>query len=146
MKPKQHYPEPTVGALIFNDQDQLLIVKTHKWQGNYTIPGGHVELGERLLEALEREIKEETGLTLTGAEYLCFQEFVYEDSFWEQRHFIFFDFLCRVEPGEVKLNAEAEGYVWVDLDRVEDYPIDAYLRHALTFIRDDPDRLDRVSG
>ena len=146
MKPKQHYPEPTVGALIFNDQDQLLIVKTHKWQGNYTIPGGHVELGERLLEALEREIKEETGLTLTGAEYLCFQEFVYEDSFWEQRHFIFFDFLCRVEPGEVKLNAEAEGYVWVDLDRVEDYPIDAYLRHALTFIRDDPDRLNRVSG
>ncbi|MFN2281275.1 MAG: NUDIX domain-containing protein, partial [Anaerolineales bacterium] len=48
----QIYPEPTVGALIFNDQDQLLIVQTHKWHGNYTIPGGHIELGEHLLPRL----------------------------------------------------------------------------------------------
>jgi nucleoside triphosphatase len=142
MKDKQQYPEPTVGALIFNDQDQLLIVKTHKWHGNYTIPGGHVELGEHLLDAMKREIKEETGLTLSRADFLCFQEFVYDDSFWEQRHFIFFDFLCRVEPGEVKLNNEAEDYIWVDLDQVEEYPIDDYLRHALDFIRENPDRLE----
>ncbi|MCK5793617.1 MAG: NUDIX domain-containing protein, partial [Anaerolineales bacterium] len=45
---EQQYPEPTVGALIFNQDNQLLIVKTHKWHGNYTIPGGHVEMGERL--------------------------------------------------------------------------------------------------
>jgi len=143
MKKVQHYPEPTVGALIFNEKDQLLIVKTHKWHGNYTIPGGHVELGENLVKALEREIKEETGLILSKADFLCFQEFVYDECFWERRHFIFFDFICRVAPGEVQLNDEAEGYLWVGLDQVEEYPIDDYLRHSLDLIRKNPDILLR---
>ncbi len=138
MTANQRYPEPTVGALILNDRDQLLIVKTHKWRGNYTIPGGHVELGEHLLEALEREIREETGLVLQEAEFICYQEFVFDECFWEERHFIFFDYLCRVKPGEVRLNDEAEDYLWVDLDRVEDFPIDDYLRHSLDIIRESP--------
>jgi nucleoside triphosphatase len=144
MKKEQQYPEPTVGALIFNDHDQLLIVKTHKWHGNYTIPGGHVELGEQLFEALGREIKEETGLNLNRADFLCYQEFVFDECFWEQKHFIFFDFVCRVEPGEVRLNDEAEGYIWVDLDNVEDYPIDDYLRHSLDMIRKNPGYLQKA--
>lgn len=139
----QIFPEPTVGALIFNDRDQLLIVQTHKWHGNYTIPGGHVELGERLVEALEREIREETGLNLRTAEFVCYQEFVYDECFWEDRHFIFFDFLCRVEPGQVRLNDEAEAYAWVTLDEVENYPIDDYLRHSLEIVRANPQFLNQ---
>lgn len=146
MKKEQQYPEPTVGALIFNENDQLLIVKTHKWHGNYTIPGGHVELGEKLLEALEREIREETGLTLTRADFLCYQEFVYDECFWEEKHFVFFDFVCRVLPGEVHLNDEAEDYVWVDLDEIENYPIDDYLRHSLDMIRKNPDYLKGIQS
>jgi nucleoside triphosphatase len=144
MKKLQQYPEPTVGALIFNEDDQLLIVKTHKWHGNFTIPGGHVELGEHLQDALSREIQEETGLILSRADFLCYQEFVYDDCFWEERHFIFFDFICRVMPGQVELNDEAEDYVWVDLDKIENYPIDDYLRYSLDMIREDPNRLKMV--
>jgi nucleoside triphosphatase len=141
MTAEQQFPEPTVGALIFNDQDQLLIVKTHKWHGNYTIPGGHVELGEHLIEALEREIREETGLLLRDAKFVCYQEFVYDECFWQDKHFVFFDFLCRVNSGQVQLNDEAEAFVWVDLDQVENYPIDNYLRHSLEIIRENPDLL-----
>ena len=39
MKAGPQYPEPTVGALIFNPEGKLLLVKTHKWHGKYTIPG-----------------------------------------------------------------------------------------------------------
>lgn len=142
MGAEQRYPEPTVGALIFNDKDQLLIVKTHKWKGNYTIPGGHVEMGERLEEAIEREIWEETGLNLIRAKYLCHQQFIYDDSFWQKRHFIFFDFVCRVENGDVRLNDEAEEYVWVDLDSIDDYPVDKYLKFALSKIKSTPGILE----
>jgi len=138
MKSQRQYPEPTVGALIFNDENQLLIVKTHKWKGKYTIPGGHVELGERLEEALKREILEETGLIMTRADYLCHQQFIYDDSFWEKRHFIFFDFACRVENGEVRLNEEAQEFAWVDLDEVDNYPVDKYLKYALGRVQANP--------
>jgi len=140
MGTKQRYPEPTVGALIINMDGKLLLVKTHKWKGKYTIPGGHVELGERLLEALSREIFEETGLEMIEAEFLCFQEFVYDERFWEQRHFIFFDFICSVKSGDILLNEEAEEYVWVDVKEAYSYPIDPYLRYALDIYQQ---RLDK---
>jgi len=136
MDKQRQYPEPTVGALIFNEDDKLLLVKTHKWKGKYTIPGGHVEMGEKLTEALEREIREETGLQLIQAEFLCFQEFIFDDNFWEKKHFIFFDFVCRVKGDLVNLNDEAQEYVWVDLDEAYSYPIDDYVRHSLDVIKE----------
>ena len=131
MKSKQQYPEPTVGALIFDPEGKLLLVKTHKWKGKYTIPGGHVELGERLVDALRREIFEETGLELIESKFICFQEFIYDASFYEKRHFVFFDFACQVKTSEVRLNNEAQEFVWVDVKDVYTYPIDSYLRYAL---------------
>ncbi len=60
----QAYPEPTVGILIFNPNGELLLMKSHKWPGRYVVPGGHVELGERVEQAVIREALEETGLAV----------------------------------------------------------------------------------
>ena len=60
----QQYPEPTVGALIINEHEKIFLFKTHKWGNNYAIPGGHIELGETMQEALIREVKEETNLDI----------------------------------------------------------------------------------
>ncbi len=52
----------------------------------YVIPGGHVELCEKIEDALKREIKEETGLDIYDIKFICFQEFVYGKEFWKKKN------------------------------------------------------------
>ncbi|MGD0610784.1 MAG: NUDIX domain-containing protein [Anaerolineales bacterium] len=119
-------PEPTVGALILNPAGEMLLVRSHKWKGKYTIPGGHVELGEKVSQAVVRESKEETGLDVKDVEFLCWQEFIYDEAFWKPRHFLFLDFACRCEGGQVTLNDEAEEFFWVRPEKALELPIDQY--------------------
>jgi nucleoside triphosphatase len=107
------YPEPTVGALIVNKEGRILLTKSHKWFDKYTLPGGHIEVGETMKEAAAREVKEEVGLDVEVAEMLLMQEAIFAGEFWKRRHFIFFDFLCKSKDQEVKLDGrELQEYVW----------------------------------
>ncbi|MBN2251868.1 MAG: NUDIX domain-containing protein [Candidatus Altiarchaeota archaeon] len=127
----QRFPEPTVGALIFDPEGRLFLMRSHKWHGKYVIPGGHVELGETLEEALSREIKEETDLDIHDVEFLCVQEFIYDPAFFKRRHFIFFDYVCRTNSTDVTLNSEGQDYVWVTLDEALKLPVDSYTVNAI---------------
>jgi nucleoside triphosphatase len=128
---EQRYPEPTVGALIFNPEGKILLIKSYKWRGKYVIPGGHIELGERMEDALKREIKEETGLDIHDIEFICFQEFIFDPIFYKKKHFIFFDFACKTNSTNVKLNQEAEEYVWVTLEEALTLDVEPYTRHTI---------------
>ena len=127
----QLFPEPTVGVFIFNHEGQLLLLQSHKWPGRYVVPGGHVELGERIEEAVVRESKEETDLDVRDLRFLCWQEFIYDPSFWKPRHFIFFDYACQADSSEVHLNDEAETYIWIDPQKALDLLIDTYTRVSI---------------
>ena len=127
----QTFPEPTVGVFIFNQTGELLLLKSHKWPGKYVVPGGHVELGERIEDTVLREVKEETGLDVYDLEFILFQEFIYDPSFWKPRHFIFFDYACKTRSSEVQLNDEAEEHVWAPLETAIQLPLDAYTRRAI---------------
>jgi len=131
---EQTFPEPTVGVFIFNQTNELLLLKSHKWPGKYVVPGGHVELGERLEEAVIRETKEETGLDIYDIEFINFQQFIYDPAFWKPRHFIFFDYACRTESIEVQLNSEAEEHVWVMLEAAVQLPLDIYTRTSIEIL------------
>jgi len=124
--PEQQYPEPTVGALIFNREGKVFLMRSHKWRGKWVLPGGHIELGERMEDALRREVKEETNLDIRDIEFICFQEFIYDDRFWKPRHFIFFDYACRTDSTDVQLNDEAQEYVWVTLEEALKMPVEHY--------------------
>jgi nucleoside triphosphatase len=124
----QIFPEPTVGVFIFNEEGKLLLLRSHKWPGGYTVPGGHVELGERLVEAAQREAREETGLDVYDLKLLCMQEFIYDPAFWKQRHFIFFDYACRSDSDDVHLNDEAETFSWVEPEKALELALDKYTR------------------
>jgi nucleoside triphosphatase len=123
----QVYPEPTVGALIVNGEGKILLTKSHKWFDKYTLPGGHIEVGETMEEAVKREVKEEVGLDVEVVEFLTMQEAIYAKEFYKKRHFIFFDFLCRVGDQQVKLDQdELQDFIW-------EYPGAAFNRNLDSF-------------
>ncbi len=127
----QQFPEPTVGVFIFNQQGKLLLLQSHKWPGAYVVPGGHVELGERLEDAVIREAKEETGLDIRDLEFINFQQFIYDPAFWKRRHFIFFDYAAKTNGTHVVLNDEAQGYLWVDPQDALELKLDSYTRTSI---------------
>ena len=127
----QQFPEPTVGIFIFNQKGEVLLLQSHKWPGVYVVPGGHVELGEHLEEAVVREAKEETGLDIYDPEFIIFQQFIYDTGFWKHRHFIFFDFAAKTVDTEVVLNEEAQEYIWSQPEAALLLSLDHYTRVAL---------------
>jgi nucleoside triphosphatase len=112
----QTYPEATVGALVVNGKGEVLIVRSHKWGDKFTVPGGHIELGERAEDAIRREVKEETGLDAEPVELLIVQQAIYPEDFYRRDHYIFMDYVCRtIKPGQpVRLDGvELQHYRWV---------------------------------
>lgn len=127
----QIYPEPTVGALIFNEAGAIFIMKSHKWGNRYALPGGHIELGETMEEAVIREVKEETNLDVYDIEFITFFEVIYDPHFWKQKHFIFFDFVCKTKGKDVILNEEAQSFLWVKPETIFNYPLEDNTRNFL---------------
>lgn len=128
---EQSFPEPTVGALVFNPKGEVFLMKSHKWKDRYVIPGGHIELGETAKEALIREIREETGLKIYDIKYLFMLEFIFDKAFWKKRHFIFLNYTAKTKMSKIKLNSEGQEYIWVLPKKALKLPVEPYTRKAL---------------
>src|SRR5712664_3645276 len=129
---KQVFPEPTVGALIVNNEGKILLAKSHKWFDKYTLPGGHIEVGESMIDAVRREVKEEVGLDVEVVEMLLVQEAIFAPEFYKKKHFIFIDFYCKSKGEQVKLDQkEIQDYVWVYPGAAYNLKLDSFTRKTL---------------
>lgn len=138
------YPEPTVSAVIFNPDGKILLCKSHKWENKYVIPGGHIELGEKMEDTLKREIWEETGLNIYDIKLISLKESIYSDKFHEKKHFIFIDYICKTDSSNVTLNDEAEEYEWTDIDKIEYYDLGGFTKELLMELRNKRDSQKKV--
>ena len=129
----QNYPEATVGALIANSNGEILLVKSYKWGNKYTVPGGHIELGERSEEAVKREIKEEVGIDVEPVKILLVQEAIFPKDYIKHEHYIFMDYLCRTSSSAVRLdNKEIQEYLWTNPDRALQLDLESFTRNLVT--------------
>src|SRR3989344_2682589 len=115
------------------DEKQILLVKTHKWGGRYSMVGGKVRRNERLDEALLREVKEETGLGGQIGRHICtFDQIRHSGYFKEGIQHIFVDNVVSVESKKVRLNDEAEEYIWIPArEALRKLNIEPNARHTL---------------
>ena len=124
--------ELTVLCLIYEGDRILLQNRVKKdWQG-YTFPGGHVEHGESIVDAVVREMKEETGLTVQNPELCGIKQFPIEGG----RYLVF---LFKTGAFTVQLRSSAEGKMeWVERAALPGLKTVADLKELLSvFDRDD---------
>ncbi|MBI5229579.1 NUDIX domain-containing protein [Candidatus Micrarchaeota archaeon] len=134
---ERQYPEPAVGALVLNKRNELLLIKSGKWGGRYVIPGGHVELGETIEQAVKREVLEEVGLRVKVSAFLMLQEAIFPTEFQKKKHFIFLDYVCEALGDEIKIDEkEAQEAVWVSPKAALKLNLNSSTRRAvIEFIR-----------
>ena len=114
---KREYPDsPLVGVgAVIVDQNRVLLIRrgTPPLLGEWSLPGGVLECGETLRDAVVREAHEETGLTVETGEMLGIYERVIRDDARRVRyHYVLIDFLCRAVGGDLKAGSDAADVRW----------------------------------
>jgi ADP-ribose pyrophosphatase YjhB (NUDIX family) len=114
-------PILAVSAAIFRAGKVLVVRRARKPAlGVYTLPGGVVEAGETLLEALRREVREETALEIEPLGLAGYREVIGRDAGARvERHFVILPFACRWVSGEPSLNEELDDARWLDPRELE---------------------------
>lgn len=125
---QREYPEQPlvgVGAIIVRDGQVVLVKRGHApLQGEWSIPGGLLEIGETLRQGAEREALEETGLLVRATELLgVFERMVPDDQKRSRFHYVLIDFLCEVLSGELKAAGDAADARWFAADQLSVLPL-----------------------
>jgi 8-oxo-dGTP diphosphatase len=135
---KREYPQQPlvgVGAVIIENGRALLIRRGQApLLGEWSLPGGVLECGETLRDAVIREAREETGLTVDVGEMLgVYERLIRADDGRIRYHYVLIDFLCRPIAGELKAGSDAAEAGWFRRDELP----------ALKLTRDANDVVDR---
>ena len=118
----QTHPKVGVGAVILDGDCVLLVKRGHApLKGEWSLPGGAVELGETLEEALAREVLEETGLQVAvGPLVEIFERIEKSPDGLVAYHFVIVDYACTPVSGTVQHASDADDARWV---RISELPI-----------------------
>ena len=124
---------PAVKSVILNNDKVLILKKRHYISNPYDLPGGTIKPFENELNALLREIKEETNMTVKPIKNLGPHKIITLPEFQVSANI----YLCKYKGGKIKLSREHQSYKWVPINEIKaDYPewIRESLKHGLEFL------------
>jgi len=124
-------PELCVGAVVFNADGRLLLVQRGRGAavGQWSVPGGRVEPGETLEQAVAREVLEETGLTVRCERFVGWVERISDD-----HHFVIMDFTATptMPSSPAVAGDDAAAVAWVAVEQLPDHQLVDGLLEFLT--------------
>lgn len=123
-----------VGAVIWNEDGDVLLIRRGKPPrlGQWSIPGGHVEWGESLRDALIREVREETGLEVEILGLIDVIDSISRDEKGEiTRHYVLIDFTARPVGGTLAAGTDASDARWVPFAMLDEYTLWSETRRVI---------------
>lgn len=114
---RPRYPEAVAVPLIYNDKQEIFLIKNPKCRQQWTIPGGHIEWGEKIVDALVREVAEETSLRIDQIEFISATDGIKPKNFLKVKHFVFLNFFAHLAGGEPSLSDEMTEYLWISPEK-----------------------------
>jgi len=140
---KREFPERPivgVGGVVVHRKRVLLIRRgSEPLKGEWSIPGGLVELGEELADGVRRELKEETGLDVEPLQVLTVFDRITRDGDRVRYHYVIVDYVCRRRGGRLKPDSDVVDARWVRHEDLPQYHLTekatAVVREAFEFVR-----------
>jgi 8-oxo-dGTP diphosphatase len=118
---KRDYPEhPIIGVgAVIVERGRVLLVRrdTEPLRGEWSVPGGMLELGEKLRDGVRREVQEETGIEVETGDVLDVFDSIFTDTLGRtQYHYVLIDYLCRPLGGEPRAGSDVSDVRWVSAE------------------------------
>jgi 8-oxo-dGTP diphosphatase len=121
-----------VGGVVIHRGRVLLVLRAREpLKGRWSIPGGMVELGEGLEEAVQRELKEETGLSVEPRQMIEAFDRIQRDGRRVRYHFVIVDYLCRVKGGKLRPASDVLDARWARREDLRRYDLPAKARSVI---------------
>jgi 8-oxo-dGTP diphosphatase len=133
---KRDYPEhPIIGVgAVIVEGDRVLLVRraTEPLRGEWSVPGGMLELGEKLRDGIRREVEEETGLEVETGEVLDVFDSIFTDTLGRtQYHYVLIDYLCRPISGEARAGSDVSDVRWVSAEALTAMELRETIEHVV---------------
>jgi 8-oxo-dGTP diphosphatase len=145
MTPRREYPDQPmvgVGGVVIDNGRTLLIRRASPpLQGEWSIPGGLLEVGETLEQGVARELAEETGLEVRVLDLLEVFERIFPappnadgtpgDAARPQYHFVILDYLCEIRGGTLSAGSDAQEFAWAREDELAKFDLTVAVTRVL---------------